>query len=268
MRKSIAAILCLAICAYAPTAQARYEDSQSGWIIVGDEESCGMGSDFEGPGNTFLTFHKYLDGKTGLTVSNANWSAKKDTIYPISYVLNGVKFSGGISRGSGTRDPGFVSIMGTEFEHNFAAGHTLHIYLDDQKIDQLSLAGTSAALASVNRCLAGLRMRLAAEQRERERWAHLPKDPFARPTTAAGSGCMPPTSAASSQDEVGGYRGGDGHSQPSSKSESNVSTTNSDISGPLRAAQAAKQAPPSPADEQMRHLFAGWQALERGDCRK
>lgn len=41
------------------------------------------------------------------------------------------------------------------------------------------------------------------------------------------------------------------------------SSANADIAAPLRAAQAAKQAPLGSADEQFRQLFSNWQSIEK-----
>ena len=68
--------------------------------------------------------------------------------------------------------------VSSEFEADFAKAGTLYVLLDGKKIDQLSLAGTTVALSSLNTCLARLRTALAAKQREEARWADLPTDPF------------------------------------------------------------------------------------------
>lgn len=168
--------------ALAQTAQAAtFSETRGGWEIGGGDDSCYMAMEYEGPGETLLLFIKYADGQIGSAISNYGWSAEKGVGYPISYVLNGVEFGGAEATGtSGSGRNGFISLFQPDFETHFRRGSTLHVYLKDERIDQLSLAGTAVALDALNRCLVEVRAEIAAIKREQERWSHLPKDPFAQ----------------------------------------------------------------------------------------
>ena len=160
---------------------------RGGWEVYRSEDGCSMGMEFEGPGDTELTLLKFTDATFGLLITNSNWSSKEGAEYDIRYVLNGMEFSGGKARGiSVSYRKGFAGFFPSSFERHLAAGDSLHIYMGEQRIDQLSLSGTTVALALVNQCLNGVRAIKAAEAREKARWEHLPKDPF-----AGGAGIVP-----------------------------------------------------------------------------
>lgn len=178
-----------------PASAYDFYEERGGWEISAGDTACGMSMEYEGPGATVLTLAKFTDDGIAISVTNYRWTAKANEKYDVSYVLNGEVWGGKDSNGhvSGSRR-GFSAFFNSGFEKDFAAGASIHIYLGDQKIDQLSLEGTSIALASVNKCLRGLRAEIATEQREKARWEHLPKDPFATESTqnSAGSLAKPP----------------------------------------------------------------------------
>lgn len=156
-----------------------YPTSVAGWLIVRRSEGCAMGTQFAGPGNTYLVVHKRVDGDVYLSITNDAWSAREGEPYNVSYRLNGREYSNGTTVGyrSGSAR-GFWSSMGAGFERDLAAGADLSVFLDGEFIRKLSLRGTSAALATVDRCVTGLRSRAQAERREKG--AEVPKDPFAK----------------------------------------------------------------------------------------
>lgn len=94
-------------------------------------------------------------------------------------------FSGGLAVGVvNAGQKGFVTGVIDDFEAKFASGSTLYVYLGDKLIDQLSLEGTAAAVESMRRCNRIVSAELAEARRERERYAHLPEDPFAAARSA------------------------------------------------------------------------------------
>lgn len=151
-----------------------------GWEVYQADESCYMALEYDGPGDTILAFLKYADGGIFLSASNYNWSAKKDQKYDLTYYLDQVAYSGGNSLGTAelTRK-GFLTSFESDFEQHLGAGKSLDIYLGETLVDQLSLAGTASALVKVNSCVRSVQNKLAAAQREKERWEHIPNDPFA-----------------------------------------------------------------------------------------
>jgi TonB family protein len=176
----------------APVAHAREWGEAGGWNIgeSGDGESCGAMMEYEGKGETNLIFLHYVNGRIVLGATNTGWSADKEKEYDLVYVLNGKTYSGGKSFGLGERyeiRKGFVTGMEPSFEADFATGSSLQIYLGGTLVDNLSLSGTGAAVARVRQCVAHLRGIKQAAERERQRWAHIPDDPFkpAPPATPA-----------------------------------------------------------------------------------
>ena len=175
------AILCGLLAVSSPAMAFEFYELRGGWTVGAMEESCGMTMNFEGPGETSVTFFKDLESELTLGISNYNWSAEQNGSYEIGFVLNGVSYSGAGGSGfvSGMRK-GFFASFASSFEKDFRVGDSLHVYLKNERIDRLSLAGTSVAIDAVNRCLVGLRAEKRAEAREKARWADLPDDPFKR----------------------------------------------------------------------------------------
>jgi len=171
--------------------QAEYFGEAGDWEIHANEDSCGAVTDFEGPGETLVVLLKRTDGRVVLEVTNLAWTAREDEKYQTAFVLNGYRYSGSaIGTKNGARS-GFATSFGSDFAEDFAKGSSLHVYLGDQRIDQLSLEGTAAAVAAIERCLTKVRATAAAAERERQRYAHLPEDPFATPAGAAAVADLP-----------------------------------------------------------------------------
>lgn len=176
VRKAIfAALLAL----FAAPVQAQ---TVAGWeTFESDGEMCGVGSDYEGDGETRLIVTINLEDRVALLASNYNWSAKEGEKYEgIEYILNGSSFGGGVAVGIETDlRKGFVTTFPVTFLNDFAAGTSLHIYKGDKAIDRLNLKGSGAAVAHLRRCIARLKAVRAAENREKAKFADIPKDPFA-----------------------------------------------------------------------------------------
>lgn len=182
------------ITVHAP-ASARDWPSAGGWETGEASESCGMTQTYEGKGETALTLILMTDGRVGIQISNSNWSAKAGQSYETSWQVNGSVYTG---KAAGVREAiggGFVATFGSEFLEDFAKGSSLVIRTGDTLIDNLSLAGSAAGLAVVQRCLRAVKADQAAVARERARFAHIPDDPFAnavgepsllKPSIAAG----------------------------------------------------------------------------------
>jgi hypothetical protein len=160
-----------------------YPVTVSGWLVAERRDGCAMGSEFAGPGKTYLLLDKRVDGEVYLSITNDTWSAREGKPYDVSYHLNGKEYSEGTTVGYRSGDArGFWSKMGTGFERDFATGKDLSVFLDGEFIRKLSLAGTGAAIAALNRCVAGVRGR--AQPELRRKGTQVPKDPFARHSPA------------------------------------------------------------------------------------
>lgn len=173
--------LALAAALAAGGAQARDWPSAGGWDLGEAETACGMMMDYEGEGETTLIVLLGVDGEVGLTLTNYNWSTEEGRVYEdFAYHLSDASYSGGKALGvKADYKKGVVTRFSGEFLKSLAASPYLHIYRGETLVDQLSLKGSSAALAVVRRCVATVAAERAAAQREKDRFSHIPKDPFA-----------------------------------------------------------------------------------------
>ena len=157
-----------------------FAEERGGWTIVSLDDGCVMGMDFEGPGATRLVMVREPDSETLIVaVMNLNWSAKDDADYEVSIYLDEEGFGGTAGGYVDGVYKGFMAPLPLRFLPEMAKASSMYIYLGDQQIDQLSMDGTAVAIASLDRCTKLVKRDLAAQQRERDRFAHLPKDPFA-----------------------------------------------------------------------------------------
>ena len=170
--------------------QARTWADAGGWEVAEstDRDGCYMASEFQGPGDTTLILTHQLNGRILLGVSNTNWSISKDDKFAdLRYVLDKVAYSGGeavaVIHNDGSK--GFVTLLNADFLTDFAASKSLDIKRGDVVVDELLLNGSAAGLAQMGKCMAHLKAVEAAAAREKARWKHIPKDPFAKtPATA------------------------------------------------------------------------------------
>lgn len=177
--------LCAAVLSF--PAQARDWPSTAGWDIVEGDTFCGMMMDYDGKGSTQLLIGKNLDGSATVIVTNYGWSAQKGEKYDLSFHLDQHVFGPGKALGTGEsyERKGFIARFGTDFFPALASASGFKAYLGETVVDNLSLRGSSAALAKVDQCLASVRAVTAAAERERQRFAYIPDDPFAGKSTTA-----------------------------------------------------------------------------------
>src|SRR3546814_165651 len=115
------------------------------------------------------------------TLSNTGWSTSKNETYELDWDVNGKTYTGpaiGVGESYSSRK-GFAGKFGGDFVEDIAAGSSLHVYRGDIVVDQLKLDGSGAAIAVAKRCLQTVRANIAAVEREKQRFAHIPDDPFA-----------------------------------------------------------------------------------------
>lgn len=171
-------------------AQANTISERGGWLIGKGDDLCMMTMEYEGPGESTLTLGKFIDGDLALIIGNDNWSARANTEYPLKLMFDdGTWYSTEAALGTaGGGQRGLITHVDPDFERHFRARTTLYVFLRDRRIDQLSLSGSAVALDAVNRCLVTVRAEIEAARKERERWEHLPHDPFAtaKPAIPAG----------------------------------------------------------------------------------
>lgn len=168
-------------------AHAKDWPTTGGWDIGETDNGCGMSMEYEGEGDTRVIFLKRTDGGAGMAVDNYGWSAKPDQKYELTFWLDREAYTGPAMGTASSGRKGFVATFGADFARDFARASSFRIYLGDTLVDHLSLDGTAAALAVVDRCVAGVARRLAAEAREKAKLAHIPKDPFASAPVTPGA---------------------------------------------------------------------------------
>jgi hypothetical protein len=183
MRRRFAGLLSLTFSSFVfgvAAVQAVDWPDTAGWTIGQGDDFCFMAMEYEGSGESELLLGFNLDRSVLLILSNYNWSAEVDKRYELKTVVNEYQYSGpAVGRRGDDGRRGFAAAYEPEFRDDLAAGQNLKFYLGDTLIDQLSLKGSSAALAVVDRCLAQLKREKDAAEAERRRLEHIPKDPFA-----------------------------------------------------------------------------------------
>lgn len=186
MKALWAIVFCAILFVFAPAGHAAdYEGEFGGWDVFSSESSCGMSMEYEGPGSTNLTVLSFADGRVGALITNYSWSADDSEEYEVSFELNGSAFKGRAKGSSNSGQRGFTVAFNSEFLDDLAQGSSLSVYLNDQKIDQLSLTGTAVATRAVRTCLVKVRRAEQKRKEESDRWAYLPKDPFSDPAAVA-----------------------------------------------------------------------------------
>lgn len=162
-------------------AHAKTWQSPGGWEIIDGDDNCAIFREYEGKGETRLLVILFADGTSAATLSNTGWSASKNETYELAWDVNGMTYTGasvGVGDSYSTRK-GFAGKFGGDFVDHIAAGTSLHVYRGDIVVDQLQLDGSGAAVAIAKRCLQTVRANIAAVEREKQRFAHIPDDPFA-----------------------------------------------------------------------------------------
>lgn len=169
-------------CGSIPVAsEARDWPDAGGWSISESEDFCMMYLEYEGKGDTGLAVAIKTNGDVIAHISNSGWSAKKYQEYEITWELLGAASYTGPAFGSGERDEsrkGFSAVFNPDFVDNFARATSLRVMRGDIVVDQLSLTGSAAAVAMTRKCVAHVKALRAAEQREKDRLAHIADDPF------------------------------------------------------------------------------------------
>lgn len=170
------------------------------WEAGRVDDKCALLLKYEGKGETELgaIVTPDLDGtKYDLLVTNYNWTPKNG-MYGIFYFIDGKSIDVDVVNGSYglTTGPkkGFMSVVSSSFFDVLAKGKSLTIYSvgvwdeeagqyeDDGNnatlVDRLSLIGSATAVAKVRECEGEIISELRAAKREREKFSHIPDNPF------------------------------------------------------------------------------------------
>lgn len=155
-----------------------------GWTVGRSGDDCLMTMDYEGAGATQVTLH--IDGDssddTFIFITNYGWSAKKGAEYELDYQFDEWRLTRlGLGVATNSIRKGFISKMDEKMTEQFVRSSSLRIEMGNTLIDQLSLKGTAAAVAVLERCRKQVRADVARKRAEEARLAHIPSDPFAPP---------------------------------------------------------------------------------------
>lgn len=158
-----------------------------GWSSTRDEPgACIATFEYEGPGSTKTTLVRRANADQQalvyLTVVNHEWSAKEKETYQLQYVVgDSVYERNAVGIKNDYIYKGFLTgFPADEFLNAYAKASFLHIYLGDTVVDKLSLTGSTAGVALLNRCWSWLLDTERAAQAERDRYKGIPRDPFAK----------------------------------------------------------------------------------------
>lgn len=188
------AISALTLMLVATPAAAEYPvDLASGWSIdsnYSDTGSCfAVQSYDDGPGRSQLFLNRDVEGSGYFAISNSGWSVVDGQTYEVDFFFDAENYGAqfiGIRSGTGYSATGMLAFYGNaeamaQISNQVRRANGVSFARDGQLIDSLSLRGSSAALAELDRCLAMVRRDKAAEEAERRRLEHIPADPFATP---------------------------------------------------------------------------------------
>lgn len=155
--------------------------SAGGWDIAeSGNDACIMAMEYAGEGDTIFAVSLDINGNVIGFATNTAWSAKKDEKYDLSYELDDSVYSGVKSIGVGdyTRR-GFAVAFRSEFLGDFTKSSGLRIKMGETIVDDLKLTGSAAGLQRLRQCVAHVKGVATAAAREKARFNHITKDPFA-----------------------------------------------------------------------------------------
>lgn len=156
------------------------------WTIAPskDGQGCFLSRQYRGVGGTSLLLGVDKDGSNHLSVLNDNWSITPGDRMQLNFRLS----KGGYAKheavgmtAAGQR--GFVTSFEAKFPTYFAASKVLDISRGNVPVEHLDLAGSGAAVAELQRCVASYRDSAGTETSKNKRASAIPEDPFASDTT-------------------------------------------------------------------------------------
>lgn len=160
-----------------------------GWTVAAskDQKGCFLTRTYDVDGKTTLLFGLDIDGSNHLSVLNDNWSIQPGEQLKLNFRLTrgGYSEHAVVGMASGEKK-GFVTTFEAKFPAYFAASKALHIDRGDVPVERLSLDGSGAAVAELERCVAVYRASPVADAPDTERSDGIPRDPFspdAKPRT-------------------------------------------------------------------------------------
>lgn len=145
-----------------------------------DGKGCFLTRTYRGQRGTTLLFGLDVDGSNRLTLLNANWSVREKDELRLNFRFSKASFPRHRAIGLAANDKkGFVTSFGAAFPATFAASEFIHITRGDVPVEELSLDGSSAAVAELRTCVRRYRNPPAAAGSNSEERPRIPIDPFA-----------------------------------------------------------------------------------------
>lgn len=162
------------------------EDSRArdigGWVLTpsADDKGCFLTRHYDGVGNTTLLLGLDIDGTNRLSLLNDNWSIAPQARLKLDFRLSGGGYIKQDAIGLASNgQKGFVTTFDAKFPGYFATSAALHVARGAVPVEQVSLAGSGAAVVALRRCVDARRAGANPESEETPRSAAIPKDPFA-----------------------------------------------------------------------------------------
>lgn len=163
--------------------------SAGGWDIAeSGSDACLMAMEYAGEGDTIFAVSLDINGNVVGFATNTAWSAKKGDKYDLSYELDDSVYSGVKSIGVGDYSRrGFAVAFRPEFLGDFSKASGLTIKMGETIVDDLKLTGSGAGVQRLRQCVAHVKAVATAAAREKARFDHITKDPFAALPSQGGS---------------------------------------------------------------------------------
>ncbi|MFC4293277.1 energy transducer TonB [Sphingorhabdus arenilitoris] len=140
-------------------AAARDWGNVSGWYVSSGENSCGLySSEFAGPG-TEVVILKRLDGNIYLQANNLSWALGNGWEASTRIEIDGQSYGGVMNVAPLSAYPGrgMIIVFSSDLEADLRRGKRLSITVNGLTLADISLGGSSAALAVAQSCLDELR---------------------------------------------------------------------------------------------------------------
>lgn len=156
------------------------------WTVTAsrDGTGCFLTRQYDGVGETALLLGIDVNGANHLSVLNDNWSIEPREQLKLDFRLSSGSYAKHVAIGMASNGKkGFVTTFEAKFPTYFAASRSLYISRGDVPVEQLSLAGSGAAVAELQRCVDSYRDDTGSGTTGSKRSGAIPKDPFASDTT-------------------------------------------------------------------------------------
>ena len=130
-----------------------------GWYVTSGTNSCGMYSQERGGKGTEVVILKRLDGNIYVQANNLGWNIPRGSEAAARFEVDGQSYSGitNIAALAAYPERGLLAVFDKGFEADLRKGATLAISANGRNIAQISLQGSSAALAAIESCLSEVR---------------------------------------------------------------------------------------------------------------